>query len=177
MKKFVVILLVAVCFMSFSELKAQNSLKVGIVSLETIVKEIPEAVKADQELQDLAKKYQDTLIAMKDEFDERLKQYQKQQSMMTADKKKAEEEALQQLQMSIMQYQEEKFGQTGELAVLRDQYLEPIRKKVKDAIEDVAKEEGINLVLDEASSAVLYSQDKMNITYKVLDRIKRGSEE
>jgi Skp family chaperone for outer membrane proteins len=31
-------------------------------------------------------------------------------------------------------------------------------------------------VLDKGSSAVLYNQDKLDITYRVIDRIKRGEE-
>ena len=45
------------------------------------------------------------------------------------------------------------------------------------AIETVAREEGASFVLDKVSEAtiVLYADAKFDLTYKVIDRLKRGS--
>ncbi len=58
---------------------------------------------------------------------------------------------------------------------MREGLLQPIRLKVNDAIAAVAKEEKINLVLDKVAGLVLYNEEKADITYKVLDRMKRGN--
>ncbi len=58
---------------------------------------------------------------------------------------------------------------------MREGLLQPIRAKVNEAIAAVAKEEKITLVLDKVAGLVLYNDDKMDITYKVLDRMKRGN--
>ncbi|HAW08482.1 MAG: OmpH family outer membrane protein [Chloroherpetonaceae bacterium] len=158
----------------FSQQSSSSPLKVGIVDIEIILKEMPEAVDADKKLKEIGTKWQDTLLAMKKDLDDKLQQYQKRKSVMTIDQQQKEEESLQNLNMQLMQYQEQKFGQTGELSATREQFLTPIREKIRQAIQKVAKEEKINLVLDKTSQAVLYYDDKFDLTYKVLDVIKRG---
>ncbi|MGA0046293.1 MAG: OmpH family outer membrane protein, partial [Candidatus Kapaibacteriota bacterium] len=71
-----------------------------------------------------------------------------------------------------LQYQETK---TAEVQQMRESFLRPIREKVQKAIADVAKEEKLTMVLDKAVGVVLYSEDSADITFKVLDRMKRGS--
>ncbi|MGE5480901.1 MAG: OmpH family outer membrane protein [Chloroflexota bacterium] len=150
------------------------AVRIGIVDVETIVKELPEAADADKKLKDMGKIWQDSLIAMRQDFDQKVQQYSKQKGMMPQEKQQKEEETLQAQQMQLMQYQEEKFGQTGQLNMMREQFLEPIRNKVRSAIAETAKEEKITLVLDKGGSTVLYFDEKQDITYRVLDRIKRG---
>lgn len=155
---------------------AISQLKVGIVNIETIITQMPEAQKADKELKDLGKKYSDTLAQLKSDLEQAFQQYQKQKGMMPAAEQQKEEEKLQAMQMQYMQYQEEKFGQTGEMSALRENYLLPIREKIKEAIEKVSKTEKLNIVLDKTSPALLYSEEKFDITFRVLDEIKRGNE-
>jgi outer membrane protein len=174
------VLLVIVASFSFSKTFAEGkssaqNVKIGVVDVEVMLKDMPEAINADKKLKDLGTKWQDTLINMKKDFDDRIQKYQKQKSLMTADQQSKEEETLQNLQTQLMRYQDQKFGQNGELNQTREKFLDPIREKIKSAIQKVAKEEGITLVLDKTNSAVLYFDDKMDLTYKVLDIIKRGN--
>ncbi len=151
-----------------------TNLKVGIVNLETIITEMPAAKEADKQLKDIATVYQDSLINMRTKFEEDVQNYQKQQGMMTAEAQQDEEMRLQQEQNKILQFQEEKFGQQGELTLMREELLEPIREKVQEAIDEVAKAEGINLVFDKTAAAVLYSEENFDITFRVIDELKRG---
>lgn len=151
-----------------------SGIKIAVVDLETIVKELPEAVEADKKLKEMGTKWQDTIITWRKQLEEKFQQYQKQKGMMTAEAQQKEEENLQMMNMKILQYQEDKFGNQGELATMREMFLEPIRNKVRTAIEDVAREEGFNFVLDKGSSAVLFSESRYDITYRVLDKIKRN---
>lgn len=147
--------------------------KVAVVEVETVLKELPEAIEADKKIKDIGQKWQDTLLSMRNDLQTKFEQYQKQKSMMPQDQQKKEEETLQQQQMTLLQYQEEKFGQQGELGVMREKLLAPIREKVKQAIETVAKKEKFQLVVDKLM--VLYSESSIDITYTVIDAIKRGN--
>jgi len=152
----------------------QSGIRIAVVEIETIVKGLPEAAEADARLKEMGTKWQDTIITWRKELETKFQQYQKQKGMMNAEAQQKEEESLQMLNMKIMQYQEDKFGNQGELAAMREMFLDPIRKKVKTAIEEVAREEGFNYVLDKGSSVVLYAENRFDITYRVLDKIKRN---
>ena len=183
--KYTIISLITIFVLAFSfsfnaalaQDKSSNTptLKFGIVDIEIILKEMPEAVAADKKLKEIGTKWQDSLIAMKKEFDDKIQKYQKQKSLMSADQQSKEEESLQMMQNQLIQYQDQKFGQNGELNQTREKFLDPIREKVRTAIQKVAKEESISLVLDKTSNALLYFDDKFDLTYKVLDVIKRGN--
>lgn len=151
---------------------AAKSFKIGVVDVEKIVKEMPEAMQADQSLKTLQQSYQDTLNKMQQDLVTRADNYQKQKSMMTADKQKTEEESMQAAEQAIYKYREDKYAEMNDK---RELMLAPIRTKVSDAINAVAKDEGMSIVLDKGNGSVLYSEEKFDITYKVIDRVKRGT--
>ena len=45
-------------------------------------------------------------------------------------------------------------------------------KPLKEA---VSKDEGLSFVFDKGNGSLLFSEDKFDVTFKVIDRIKRGS--
>jgi len=166
------IAIVIALFISVISLNAQNS-KMAVVDLNTIATELPETKKVDAELQKLIKVYQDSVQRMNARLEADYNQYMKQKSMMPADQQQKTEQELTQRNLAIQQFYTEKLGQQGELAKKQADLLGPIRDKVVAAIEVVAQEEGYSIVL-EKTAMVLYSKDKDDITFKVLDRIKRG---
>ncbi|MDX9790713.1 MAG: OmpH family outer membrane protein [Candidatus Kapaibacterium sp.] len=149
------------------------SMKLGVVEVETVLKELPEAIEADKLIKEKGQIWQDSLMKMRNDLSAKIDQYQKQKSMMPQDKQQKEEETLQNQNMIMMQYQEEKFGQQGELNKYREELLDPIRNRIRKAIENVAKEEKIVLVVDKL--AAIYSDTSIDITFKVIDKIKRGN--
>lgn len=171
-------LILAACIigtsLSSETMNAQNQ-KIGYVDTEVILKQLPEAQDADKKLKEIATKYQDTLVAMQKDLTEKLEQYKKQESMMTADAKKKEEDMLKGIQQSMMQYQEEKFGNTGEIRRLQENFLTPIRDRILLTIKEVSKDEKFNFILDKVNPALLYADDKYDLTFKVLDKIRRNS--
>ncbi len=160
------------CVLALAAIGSQaQSFKAGFVNSETIIKELPEAQQASAEIEGKGLKIRDTLQMMQKEFETRLEDYRKQEALMSAEAKRKEEESLNGLRMRFLQYQETK---TAEMQQLRENYLKPIRDKVSKAITEVAKEEKLTMVLDKAAGLVLYSEDASDITFKVLDRMKRG---
>lgn len=168
-------ILIGAIFLFSKTANAQKGLKIGVVDIETIVKTMPEAATADKKLQDLSKKYRDSLVSLEKKFNSKMEKYNKQKAMMTPKQQKKEEQSLQQIQMDYQKFQQEKLGAQGELAQTREKLLSPIRKKVKIAIEKIAKKEKMSFVLDKSTPILLYAEDKYDITFSVLDLIKRGN--
>jgi|JI8StandDraft_1071087.scaffolds.fasta_scaffold01880_8 outer membrane protein len=151
---------------------AQN-LKLGFVDTEIILKQLPDALEADKKLKEIGMKYQDTLRKFEEDFKAKIESYKKQEAMMTADAKKKEEESLKSLQQTALAYQEDKFGQQGEIIRLRETFMTPIREKILVTIKEVAKEEKMSFVFDKTNPSLLYAEEKFDITFKVIDKIKR----
>jgi outer membrane protein len=135
---------------------------------------LPEAQKASAELGAMVKAWQDSAAAMQADLQKQVEEYQKQSSVMAAAKKDSEEKRLGELNVRLREFAAQKLDPTkGEAAQEREKRLAPIREKVLRAIETVAKEDGFTFVFDRAN--VLYADAKVDLTYKVIDRLKRGS--
>ncbi|MBI3578229.1 MAG: OmpH family outer membrane protein [Ignavibacteriales bacterium] len=148
--------------------------KAAYVDSEIILRDLPEAQKASKELEVMVKAWQDSLEKMTADLQKQVEEYQKQQSVMPAAKKDAEEKRLGELDQKRREYAAAKLdARQGEAAVTREKKLAPIREKILKTIEGVAKEEGYTFVFDRAN--VLYADAKVDLTYKVLDRLKRGT--
>ena len=63
----------------------------------------------------------------------------------------------------------------GEYYQKQDQVMKPIKEKIFKAIDSVSKEEAMQFVFDKAGDVILLKADsQFDITYKVLDLLKRG---
>ncbi|MGB9770481.1 MAG: OmpH family outer membrane protein [Candidatus Kapaibacteriota bacterium] len=155
----------------FSQKSSSSALGIsfGVVDINMIVEQLPEAKEADAKLKEMQKQLQDTIVKMQDALQKKVDTYLKQKSMMPADQQQKQEQQLQEEQQRMQQYYNEKLN---EIQNKREEFLEPIRNKVKNAIQAVSKEENLSIVFDKGN--LLYSEDKFDITFKVLDKIKRG---
>ncbi|MDE3057374.1 MAG: OmpH family outer membrane protein [Bacteroidota bacterium] len=150
-------------------------LRIGYVNSDTILKNLPEAQEAQDKLAAIGKQWQDELDKMSKSLQAQYEDYQKKQAMYTDATRQSEQQKLLDEQQKVQKYNEDKFGAKGEFAMQRDKLMTPIRDKILKAIEKVAKEEKLSFVFDKAGDAVvLYADASYDITYKVLDRMKRG---
>lgn len=174
MQKYIVGFVILASLFLFNDIVfAQKGVSLGIVDMEAIYRGLPEAIKADTELKMLQKSYSDSLDNMQRSLMSKLEQYQKQKTTMLPEQQKKEEESLQmmnnEMQMFKSRIQEELMRKSEELS-------KPILDKILAAITAVSKDEKINVVLEKGKTGtVLYCDDNLDITYKVLDMIKRGS--
>lgn len=178
MKKSYVGILVALFFLcpffSFAQKAPTSSgtLIIGVVDVEYIVRQLPEAIDADAKLKDMQKALQDTIMKMQESLQKKADSYLKQKSMMPAEQQQKQEQLLQEEQQKLQQFYNEKLT---EIQTKREEFLDPIRTKVRNAIQSVAKEENMSFVFDKGNPSVLFSEEKYDITFKVLDKIKRGN--
>jgi outer membrane protein len=152
-------------------------LKIGYVDSDVILEQMPEYIKVQGELDEFQKNWTDTLNQMSVAYQKALGDYKKQAATMT-DKKKAELEAKITAQgQAIEDLNRDKFAQgTGEYYKRSRTLLKPIQEKLLKSIEAVAKDENMQYVLNKPQDTMLipYADVSLDITYKVLDKLKRG---
>ncbi|MBM4175116.1 MAG: OmpH family outer membrane protein [Ignavibacteria bacterium] len=149
---------------------AQVQVKVGIVDSEVILAQLPDYKTAQDKLNEIIKGWQAVLDSLTTDFQMRLESYRKQESMMTEDNKLKAQQDLIKMEQDIRDYRQKR-----DIVTKQEELLAPIKKKIINMIEKVAKEEKITLVLDKAGDVVvLFSDPSFDITFKVLDRLKRG---
>ncbi|MBI3110810.1 MAG: OmpH family outer membrane protein [Ignavibacteriales bacterium] len=148
--------------------------KMAFVDSEIILRDLPEAQQASKDLETMVKPWQDEFEKMRLDLQKQIEDYQKQRSLMPVDRRESEEQRLGQLQQKATEFFSKKLDpRTGEVVAEREKKLAPIREKILKTIEVVAKEEGFTFVVDRSN--ILYGDAKADLTYKVLDRLKRGT--
>jgi outer membrane protein len=150
--------------------------KIGYVDSQVILTQLPEAIKAQGEIDALTNKWTAQLDSMNKALQQSYEQYQKQANTMTETKKTEAQQDLVEKQQAMENFRRNKFAQqSGEIYKKNDEIFAPVKKKIFKAIEEVAKKEGMKFVFDKAGDVVLlYADPAYDLTYQVLDILKRG---
>jgi len=156
---------------------AQSPQKVGYVDSQIILTQLPEAIKAQSDLDALTQKWSNQLDSMKMALQQQYADVQKQIATMTEEQKQVKQKELIDKEQQIYQFQNQKFGQqNGEIYQKQETIFAPVKEKIYAAIEKVAKEEGMQFIFDKSGDILLlYADEAFDITFKVLDSLKRGA--
>lgn len=168
---------VLACLFLFSSVAfSQVQQKTGYVDSQVILTSLPEAIKANGELEALQKKWAAQADSMLSSLQEEYASYQKQSATMTPDKQKEVQQGLIAKEQQLNLFRQQKFAQpSGEIYQKQEQLLGPIKEKIMKGIEATAKDEGMTFVFDKSGDVLLlYADTEFDITYKVLDKLKRG---
>lgn len=150
--------------------------KIGYVNSGKIFQELPAAQDAQRRIDALGKPIQDSLEAMQRGLQARYEDYQKRESLLNDAAKKSEQQVLIDMERRMNEFRAQKLGNEGELARETEKVLNPLRERIKNAISAVAREEKYSFVFDktETIQILLYGDPAHDITFKVIDRLKRG---
>jgi outer membrane protein len=151
---------------------AQSYQKIGYAETDYIMNQLPEFKKLDSELKTHYSQLEDQMKLRYDEFQAKLKIFQAMPASTPAAIKADKEKELAMLQQSL-----EKFKNDAQKSYQKkhNALLEPIYKRIGDAIEQVAKENGyafiINHRFDNEGQVLLSLDEKYNISDLVLKKL------
>jgi outer membrane protein len=169
MKKYLIlgISAVALIFVAANNI-TNDTKKLGYVNTMDVFQLMPEAGKADTILAKYAEELEKELEDMYGEYEKKVKDYQSKQGDRSATLNQSKQEEILQLQQRI-QKTEQAFQQ--ELVEKQRKLLAPIEEKIDKAVQDVAKENGISYVFDTSKGAILYADEKDDITPLVTKKL------
>lgn len=174
MKKY--FLIIAFLLFAVNVMFAQSQ-KFGYVDSQVILTQFPESIKAQGDLDALTNLWLAQIDSMSLGYQQSLADYQKQAGTMTDAQKQVKQQELIAMEQTILDYRNKKFNQQGgEIFAKQEEIFEPVKQKIYAAIEQVAKDEGMDFVLDKSGDIILlYADAAFDITFKVLDKLKRGN--
>ncbi len=150
--------------------------KIGHVSTDAIMKQLPDAQDAQKQLDALVVEWQNELNKMQQDWQKRFDDYDQKKLIMTDARRAEAERDLRDLDQRIADYRTQKFGQNGELFQKQNDLMKPVQDRVFKAIQDVATEEGYDYVLDKSGEILMmYANEKHDLTPKVLQKLNATS--
>lgn len=167
-------LVVACCATS-----ASAQLKIGYIDSEVLKERLPEILTVQRTLEQLQQDYSREIMDRETKLKKIEDDFQRQELLMSEARKaemRAEfEEKVQQLQ----QFTQEKFGPEGELTRKNIELMEPIFKKINDAIQVMAEEKGYDFIFDSAapSSGLVFAKEEYDLTESLLELMEKEKKE
>lgn len=166
MKK--IIMLMLLCAMTLS-MQAQ---KFALVDMEYILKNVPAYERANEQLNQVSKKWQAEVEALNTEASTMYKNYQNEVVFLSQEQKKAKQEAIMQKEKEASDLKKKYFGPEGELFKKRESLMTPIQEEIYNAVKDISDLRGYSLVIDRASdSGIIFGSPKIDISNEVLSKL------
>ncbi len=149
-------------------LKAQA--RVAYIDSEYILEHMPEYRSAQKQLDEMAESWKKDVQKRVDEVDKLYKQYQAEWVLLPEEDRRKREEEISVKEKSLNEFKKQKFGPDGELFKKRQQLIKPIQDKVFDAVQKLAKESAVDMILDKAGAVtIMYSNAKYDRSDDVLE--------
>ena len=146
--------------------------KFALVDMEYILKNIPAYERANEQLNQTSKQWQAEVDALTTEAQTMYKNYQNEVVFLSAEQKKARQDAIMEKEKQAAELKRQYFGPDGELFKKRTALMNPIQEEVYNAVKDVADLRGYQLVLDRASDeGIIFGSPKIDISDEVLRKL------
>ena len=149
-----------------------NAQKFALLDMEYILKNIPAYERANEQLNQVSKKWQAEVEGINTEAQTMYKNYQNESAFLSKEQKKAKQDAIMKKEQEASELKHKYFGPEGELYKKRSSLMGPIQDEIYNVVKDIADMRGYQLVLDRASdSGIIFGSPKIDISDEVLSKL------
>jgi outer membrane protein len=157
--------------------KVSAQARVAYVDTQYILDSLPEYKAAQKQLDDLSAQWKKEIDSRTQEIQQLYKQYQAEWVLLPEDTRKKREQEISDKEKALNDYKNEKFGPDGELFRKREELIKPIQDKVFDAIQQVAKQNALDIIFDKSGAVtMLYTNAKYDRSDEVLEQLGIGTD-
>ena len=144
--------------------------KFALVDMEYVLKNIPAYERANEQLNQVSKKWQAEVEALNTEATTMYKNYQNEVVFLSQEK--ARQEQIMKKEKAAGELKRKYFGPEGELFKKRESLMTPIQEEIYNAVRDISESHGYSLVVDRASnSGIIFGSPKIDISNEVLRKL------
>ena len=146
--------------------------KFALVDMDYILKNIPAYERANEQLNQVSKKWQAEVEVLTNEAQTLYKNYQSEAVFLSEEQKTKREDAIVAKEKEAAELKKKYFGPEGELYKKRESLMAPIQEEIYNAVKDICDQKGYSLVLDRASDAgIIFASPKIDISNEVLTKL------
>lgn len=163
--------ILAICLFVLSA-TAIHAQKFALMDMEYVLKNIPAYERANEQLNQVSKKWQAEVEALNNQAATMYKNYQNEVVFLSKEQKAAKQEEIMQKEKEAAELKKKYFGPEGELFKKRESLMSPIQEEIYNAVKEISELRGYSLVLDRASdSAIIFGSPKIDISNEILQKL------
>jgi Skp family chaperone for outer membrane proteins len=175
MKYKVLFLLTIISLMSFNA-QAQRGVRIGYIDTEYILQNVPEYQEASTQLDKKVLQWKSEIEKRLNDIEQKKKELDNERVLLTKELYDERFEDISFEEAEILDYQQKRFGPSGDLMIQKRQLIEPIQDQIFAAVDEIAKTKKYDFVFDKSADVVmLYSAERYDISEQVLRTITRTS--
>ena len=149
-----------------------NAQKFALIDMDYILKNVPAYERANEQLNQISKKWQAEVEALNTEAQTMYKNYQNEVVFLSKEQKQTRQDAIVEKEKQAADLKKKYFGPEGELFKKRSALMSPIQDEIYNAIKDIADLRGYQLVLDRASdTGIIFGSPRIDISSEVLRKL------
>ncbi|HET6628509.1 MAG TPA: OmpH family outer membrane protein [Woeseiaceae bacterium] len=148
-----------------------QELKIGVVNVNVLMEQAPQAKVAMEALQEEFAPRQRDIVAKQKEFEDMTAKVQRDVAVMGETERRNAERELRDLQRDVQRMQEE-FRE--DLNLRRNEELGNLQRSLLKEVQDYAEASGFDLIIGDG---VLYASSAINVTQQVLEAMQKNFEE
>ena len=146
--------------------------KFALIDMDYILKNIPAYERANEQLNQVSKKWQAEVEALNTEAATMYKNYQNEVVFLSQEQKKKRQEDIMAKEKEASDLKRKYFGPEGELFKKRESLMTPIQDEIYTAVKDISELRGYSLILDRSSNAgIIFGSPKIDISNEVLQKL------
>jgi outer membrane protein len=148
---------------------SSNAQRIAYVNTDYILENLPQYKAAQDQLDDLTKKWKSEIQQRVKNIDKLYSKYKAEKVLLPEDEKQQMQDKIAQKEKALKKYKEDKFGDKGKLFQKRKELVKPIQDRVFDAVQKLAKDQSLDIIFDKAgATTMLYTNARYDRSDKVL---------
>lgn len=146
--------------------------KFALIDMEYILKNVPAYERANEQLNQVSKKWQAEVEALNNEAATMYKNYQNEVVFLSEEQKKTKQDAIMKKEKEASELKRKYFGPEGELFKKRTALIAPLQEEIYNVVKEISELRGYSIVLDRASDAgIIFASPKIDISNEVLQKL------
>lgn len=173
--KFKVLLVLFILSVSF-QANAQRGVRIGYIDTEYILENVPEYTEATKQLESKVQKWKTEIEGRLNAVKQKREALNNEKALLTKELIEEREEDIFFEEKEILDYQQKRFGPSGDLMIQKKQLMQPVQDQIFQAVQDIAENKKYDFVFDKSADVVmLYSAERFDISDLVIRTITRAS--
>ncbi|MDM8336503.1 OmpH family outer membrane protein [Mediterranea massiliensis] len=149
-----------------------NAQRFALIDMEYILKNIPAYERANEQLNQASKKWQNEVEKLAEEAKTMYKNYQSESVFLSEEQKSQKEEEIVNKEKEAAELRRQYFGPDGELYKKRESLMKPIQDEIYNAVKEIATQKGYSVVVDRASAgSIIFASPSIDISNEVLAKL------
>lgn len=175
MKKIILLLAAGI----FSVTSAQNAKgpKIGYFDMNEILKSVPEFAQANNQLELKAQTWKKEISDRQAKINLLIEELKTERVLLTKELIEEKEEEIAFLEKELSDYQQKRFGPTGDLYTQKAVLIKPIQDQVFAVVNEVAERRKYDFVYDmsSASNGLVFAQKRFNMNEEIVNSLTRAA--